>query len=52
MAKVAASLDENPRAVRVLYHNPLLEHVLRETTAKVLKKTGGTEQYSVYARVE
>jgi len=38
MAKVAASLDENPRAVRVLYHNPLLEHVLQETTGRVLKK--------------
>jgi len=52
MAKLAASLEENPRAVRVLYHNPLLEHVLQETTGRVLKKIGGTEQYLVYSSLQ
>jgi hypothetical protein len=32
--------------VYVLYHNPLLEHVLGESIA--LKKVGGTHQYAVY----
>jgi len=40
------SLREHPRAVYVLYHNPLLEHVLEEST---LKKICGTHQYAVYA---
>jgi hypothetical protein len=30
----------------VLYHNPLLEHVLSESAA--LEKIGGTRQYSIY----
>jgi SAM-dependent methyltransferase len=41
------SLREHPRAVFVLYHNPLLERVLSESAA--LKKIGGTHQYAVYA---
>jgi SAM-dependent methyltransferase len=40
------SLREDSRAVYVLYHNPLLEHVMGEST---LKKIGGTHQYAVYA---
>jgi hypothetical protein len=30
----------------VLYHNPLLEHVLSESVA--LKKIGQTHQYAIY----
>ena len=40
------SLLEHPRAVYLLYHNPLLAHLLSETAA--LKKVGGTHQYSIY----
>jgi SAM-dependent methyltransferase len=39
------SVKENPRPVYVLYHNPLLEHVLAKST---LRKIGGTSQFSVY----
>ena len=46
LANLDRSLRENPRPVYVLYHNPLLEHVLRESTA--LTKVGGTHQYSAY----
>lgn len=41
-----SSLRENPRRVYVLYHNPLLEHVLAESVA--LTKVDGTEQYAIY----
>lgn len=41
------SLQAHPRAVYVLYHNPLLERVLGESAA--LKKICGTHQYAVYA---
>ena len=40
------SLQMHPRAVYVLYHNPLLEHVLSESVA--LKKIGQTHQYAIY----
>jgi SAM-dependent methyltransferase len=46
MANLEQSLRANPRPVYVLYHNPLLEHLLRESTG--LKKIGGTHQYSMY----
>jgi len=46
IANLEQSLRENPRAVYVLYHNPLLEHVLSESSR--LKKVGGTHQYAVY----
>jgi hypothetical protein len=46
IANLEQSLKENPRTVYVLYHNPLLEQVLRESTA--LSKIGGTHQYSIY----
>jgi|SRR5882762_1318535 len=44
------SLVEHPRKVFVLYHNPLLEHVL--AASRVLKRTGGTHQYSMYESAE
>jgi SAM-dependent methyltransferase len=46
MANLEQSLRAHPRAVYVLYHNPLLEHVLSESGA--LGKIGGTHQYSIY----
>jgi SAM-dependent methyltransferase len=46
MANLEQSLQAHPRAVYVLYHNPQLEHVLRESAA--LSKIGGTHQYSMY----
>ncbi len=46
IAKLQQSLRTHPRAVYVLYHNPLLEHVLSE--GAVLKEIGGTHQYSMY----
>jgi hypothetical protein len=49
MAALATSLSTNPRAFYVLYHNPLLEHVLAESAG--LAKIGGTPQYSIYASV-
>jgi hypothetical protein len=53
LRRVLANFEENlrahPRAAYVLYHNPLLEHVLSDCAA--LKKIGGTHQYSIYAAV-
>jgi SAM-dependent methyltransferase len=46
IANLEQSLRAHPRAVYVLYHNPLLEHVLSESAA--LKKIGGTHQYAIY----
>lgn len=40
------SLKSQPRAVFLLYHNPLLEYVL--TDSGFLHKVGGTHQYSVF----
>ncbi|MFZ0417372.1 MAG: class I SAM-dependent methyltransferase [Candidatus Sulfotelmatobacter sp.] len=47
IANLEQSLREHPRTVYLLYHNPLLEHVLGESAA--LKKIYGTHQYAVYA---
>jgi SAM-dependent methyltransferase len=47
MRKVEASLHEHRRPVRVLYHNPLLRHVLDACSCLQLKE--GTVQYLVYA---
>jgi SAM-dependent methyltransferase len=48
---VVGNLEQRLRAdlqsVYVLYHNPLLEHVLRESA--MLRKIFGTHQYSIYA---
>jgi hypothetical protein len=46
MANLEESLRVHPRAVYVLYHNPLLEHVLSHSAA--FGKAGGTRQYSIY----
>jgi len=46
IANLERSLREHPRRVYVLYHNPLLEHVLGGSTA--LEKIGGTHQYAIY----
>ncbi len=47
IAKLEESLREHPRKTYVLYHNPLLEHVLG--ASDMLKKICGTHQYAVYA---
>jgi SAM-dependent methyltransferase len=46
IANLEQSLREHPRAMYVLYHNPLLEHVLSESAA--LRKVGGTHQFAMY----
>jgi hypothetical protein len=46
IASLEQSLHQHPRAIYLLYHNPLLERVLNDSA--VLKKTGGTHQYSIY----
>jgi SAM-dependent methyltransferase len=46
LASLELSLQQNPRPVYILYHNPLLDHVLSECTA--ITKLGGTHQYSMY----
>ena len=46
IANLEQSLRAHPRAVYVLYHNPLLEHVLSESAG--LSRVGGTHQYSIY----
>ena len=47
MANLERSLRAHPRAVYVLYHNPVLEHVLNESAA--FTKRDGTHQYSIFA---
>jgi hypothetical protein len=47
IANLNQSLRERRRKVYVLYHNPLLEHVLSRSSA--LHKIGGTHQYVLYA---
>lgn len=42
------TLKQHSHAVYVLYHNPLLEHVLAQRAD--LRKIGGTHQYSLLAR--
>jgi hypothetical protein len=42
------SLREHPRAVFVLYHNPLLEQVLSQSA--LFKRIAGTHQYSIFSR--
>ena len=46
MTRLDDSLRQCPRAVYLLYHNPLLEHVLASYPA--FKKIGGTHQYSLF----
>jgi len=40
------SLREHPRKLYVLYHNPILDHVLSEST--VIEKVESTHQYAMY----
>jgi hypothetical protein len=47
MANLKESLRAHPRAVYVLYHNPLLEHILSQCAG--LTKMDGSQQYSLYA---
>src|SRR5208282_2393322 len=47
LANLELSLGQNPRPIYLLYHNPLLEHVIGESAA--FTKVGGTHQYSLYA---
>jgi SAM-dependent methyltransferase len=44
--RLAETLRANPRPVFVLYHNPLLEHVLNGSP--VFVKIAGTHQYSIF----
>jgi SAM-dependent methyltransferase len=47
LANLERSLRENPRPVFLLYHNPLLEHVL--LVSRWLQKIDQTHQYSMFA---
>ncbi len=47
MARLEESLAANPRPVWVLYHNPLLAHVIGEGAG--FTRIGGAEQYSIYS---
>jgi SAM-dependent methyltransferase len=47
LANVEESLRAHPNFVYVLYHNPLLEHVLEEGSR--LKKITGSTQYSLWS---
>jgi len=47
ISNLQRSLREHPRPVFVLYHNPLLEHVLTRSAA--FKRIAGTHQYSIFA---
>jgi hypothetical protein len=49
LANLEQSLRDHPRTVCVLYHNPLLEHVVRDCS--VLRKIAGTDQYSLYLAI-
>lgn len=47
LANLKTHLDSNPSAVYLLYHNPVLEHILARQP--FLKKVTGSHQYSIYA---
>lgn len=47
LANLERSLKPNRRPVFVLYHNPLLQHVL--LVRRWLRKLGATHQYSIFA---
>jgi SAM-dependent methyltransferase len=47
MARLEKSLAANPRPMWILYHNPLLEHLIGEGAG--FARVGGTEQYSIYS---
>jgi SAM-dependent methyltransferase len=46
IANLEKSLRSHPREVYALYHNPLLEKVLSQSSS--LRKLGGTHQYAMY----
>lgn len=46
LGNLEESLRQNPRTVFILYHNPLLEHVV--TACSELEKVPSTHQYSIY----
>jgi hypothetical protein len=46
IANLEKSVLEHPRPVYVLYHNPMLEHVI---SGGILQKIAGTHQYSIFA---
>ncbi len=46
IGKLEKSLVERPCPIQILYHNPLLERVLEESS--LLRKTSSTHQYSIY----
>jgi len=46
VSNLEMSLDQNPRSIYVLYHNPEREHVLTESAH--FKKIAGTHQYSIF----
>jgi SAM-dependent methyltransferase len=46
LANLEEALRENPQPIYLLYHNPLLEHVLTESPA--LTRVQGTHQFSIY----
>jgi hypothetical protein len=46
VARLEDSLRAHPRPVYLIYHNPLLEHVL--AGSQLLRKIGGTHQYAIY----
>jgi SAM-dependent methyltransferase len=47
VARLEKSLRKHPRALYVLYHNPLLEVLV--TRSRAFEKIGSTHQYSIYA---
>jgi hypothetical protein len=49
LSNLEQSLRAHPRPVYVLYHNPLLEHVLSEGAQ--LRKTTSTHQYSIFSNL-
>lgn len=51
IANLAASLSTPPRPVFVLYHNPLLEHVLMEA-AGLMKVATTSSSYALYASAD
>jgi hypothetical protein len=46
MVNLEKSLRQHPRPVYVLYHNPLLEHILSKSAG--LRRLRATHQYAVY----
>jgi SAM-dependent methyltransferase len=47
LASIEQSLHDIPRPFYVVYHNPLLEHVV--AASAVLQRIAGTHQYAVYS---